>query len=130
MDSADSPRDAAAQAGPGPSGGTAATPKPNGPVAAAMLATGIGALVLGILTVLNEASEGIHDFLEWSERVGPLSGVTSLAVIAFVLSWGALYGGLRDRDLPWRPVIVATIVLLAIAVVLTYPPFFELFKSE
>jgi len=95
-----------------------------------MLATGIGALVLGILTVLNEASEGIHDFLEWSERVGPLSGVTSLAVIAFVLSWGALYGGLRDRDLPWRPVIVATIVLLAIAVVLTYPPFFELFKSE
>jgi hypothetical protein len=119
MDTPDTPANAAPQPGPGPSEGGAAPAIPNGPVAAAMLATGIG-----------EASEGVHDFLEWSERVGPLSGVTSLAVIAFVLAWGGLYAGLRDRDLPWRPLIVATVVLLAIALVFTYPPFFQLFKSD
>lgn len=95
-----------------------------------MLAAGIGAVVLGLFTVLSEASEGVHDFPEWSERVGPLSGKTSLGVIAFVLSWAGLYAGLRERDLPWRPLVVATVVLLAIAVVLTYPPFFTSFASE
>jgi hypothetical protein len=130
MDTPDTPANAAPQPGPGPSEGGAAPAIPNGPVAAAMLATGIGAFVLGLFTVLGEASEGVHDFLEWSERVGPLSGVTSLAVIAFVLAWGGLYAGLRDRDLPWRPLIVATVVLLAIALVFTYPPFFQLFKSD
>jgi hypothetical protein len=104
--------------------------KPNGPVAAVMLATGIGAFVLGLFTTLAEASEGIKDFLEWSEDVGPLSGKTSLAAIAFFVSWGGLYAGLRGRDVPWRPLIIAMIVLLAIAVVMTYPAFFTSFASE
>lgn len=130
MDTPDTPSNVAPQAGAGPAAATAAAAKPNGPVAAVMLATGIGAVVLGLFTVLSEASEGVHDFLEWSERVGPLSGKTSLGVIAFVLSWAGLYAGLRERDLPWRPLVVATVVLLAIAVVLTYPPFFTSFASE
>lgn len=130
MDTPDTPSNVAPQAGAGPAAATAAAAKPNGPVAAVMLATGIGAVVLGLFTVLSEASEGVHDFLEWSERVGPLSGKTSLGVIAFVLSWGGLYAGLRERDLPWRPLVVATVVLLAIAVVFTYPPFFTSFASE
>jgi hypothetical protein len=104
--------------------------KPNGPVAAVMLATGIGGFVLGLFTVLSEASEGVHDFLEWSERVGPLSGKTSLAAIAFVVSWVGLYAGLREREVPWRPLIIATIGLLAIAVICTYPAFFTSFASE
>lgn len=113
----------------GASEGTAAT-KPNGPVAAVMLAAGIGAVVLGLFTVLSEASEGIHDFLEWSERVGPLSGKTCLAAIAFLGSWGGLHAALRHREIEWRPLIATTIVLIAIALVLTFPPFFQLFKSD
>jgi hypothetical protein len=104
--------------------------KPNGPVVAVMLAAGIGAVVLGLFTVLNEASEGVHDFLDWSEGVGPLSGKTSLAVIAFVASWGGLHMAFRERDFVWKPVIIATIVMFAIALVFTYPAFFEAFKSE
>ena len=114
---------------PGDARGAAET-KPNGPVAAVMLATGIGALVLGILTTLSEASTGVHDFLDFSERVGPLSGKTIIAVIAFLVSWGGLQIALRDRDLEWRPVLTATIVLIGIGLLLTFPPFFQLFKSE
>jgi hypothetical protein len=104
--------------------------RPNGPVAAVMLAIGAGALVLGILTVLSEASEGIHEFLEFSERVGPLSGKTIFATLAFLLSWGGLHMALRDREVQWRPVIIALLALVAIALLLTFPPFFQLFKSD
>jgi hypothetical protein len=130
METPGPPRDAMPPAGAGPSEGERAGTRPNGPVVAAMLATGIGALVLGLLTILSEASEGVHDFLDWSERVGPLSGKTSLAVIALLVSWGGLHLILRDRDLEWRPVIAATVVLFALGFLFTFPPFFELFKSE
>jgi hypothetical protein len=114
-------------------GSPAAAPsedKPNGPAVAATLAAGIGTLVLGILTTLSEASEGVADFLNWSDRVGPLSGKTSLAVIAFLLSWGGIHMALREREVEWRPVITTTIVMVAIALLLTFPPFFQLFKSD
>ncbi len=108
----------------------AAAMKPNGPVAAVMLAAGIGTLVLGILTTLAEAKAGIAEFLELSERVGPLSGKTVFAVIAFVVSWGGLHMALRDREVEWRPVTIALMALVAIGLVLTFPPFFQLFKSD
>jgi hypothetical protein len=104
--------------------------KPNGPVVAVMIAAGIGALVLGIFTVLSEASESVHEFLEFSERVGPLSGKTVFGTAAFLLSWGGLHLVLRDRDLDWRPAITALLLLLAIGLVLTFPPFFQLFANE
>jgi hypothetical protein len=104
--------------------------KPNGPAVAVMLATGVGALVLGIFTVLSEASESVHEFLEFSERVGPLSGKTVFGTAAFLLSWAGLHLALRDREVDWRPAIAALLVLLAIGLVLTFPPFFQLFASE
>ena len=103
---------------------------PNGPVAAVMIASGIGALVLGVFTVLSEANEDIHDFLEFTERVGPLSGKVILASAAFLIGWGGLHMALRDRDVAWRTALAVALVLLAAALVLTFPPFFQLFKSE
>lgn len=114
---------------PGESQGHVAT-RPNGPVVAVTVATGIGALVLGIFTLLSEASESVHDFLEFSERVGPLSGKTVFGAAAFLLSWGGLHVALREREVAWRPAIVVFLVLLAVGLLLTFPPFFQLFKSE
>ncbi len=123
-----------AGAGEGPAGGTVAAPaalaKPNGPAVAVMLAAGIGALVLGLLTTVTEASTGLHDFLEFSERVGPLSGKTIFGAGAFLCSWGVLHVALKERELAWRPVIAAAIVLIAVALVLTFPPFFQLFETD
>jgi hypothetical protein len=121
---------AAAQTTTGPSAAAAPATRPNGPVAAVMLATGIGVLVLGILTTVTEASEGLHEFLEFSERVGPLSGKTILAVAAFLVSWGGLHLALRDREMAWRTVTIAMVAMIAAGFVLTFPPFFQLFESE
>jgi hypothetical protein len=101
-----------------------------GPVAAAVLAAGIGAFVLGLLTTLNEASTGVHDFLEFDEDVGPLSGKTIIAVIAYAASWAVLHGLWRRQNPALRPILIATVVLIALGILGTFPTFFQAFASE
>ena len=104
--------------------------RPTGPVAAAVLATGIGAFVLGLLTTLNEASTDVHDFLEFSDDVGPLSGKTILAVIAYFGSWGILHALWRRQNPALRPILIATVVLIALGILGTFPTFFQAFASD
>lgn len=49
---------------------------PDGPLAAALLAAGIGAFALGLFTTLAEASVGFRERLILNAGVGPLSGKT------------------------------------------------------
>lgn len=104
--------------------------RPSGPVAAAVLATGIGILALGLLTTISEASTGFSDFLAWSDRVGPLSGKTILAVIAFFASWAVLHLLWRRQDRPLRPILIAAGVLVVLGIVGTFPTFFEAFAPD
>src|SRR6266508_481775 len=104
--------------------------RPTGPVAAAVLATGIGAFVLGLLTTMNEASTGVHDFLEFDEGVGPLSGKTIIAVIAYFASWAILHGLWRRQNPALRPILIATAVLIVLGILGTFPTFFQAFASE
>ena len=59
--------------------------RPNGPVAAALLAGGLGAAVLGVLTTLSESSKSINEALNWWKPAGSLTGKASLAVGAWVV---------------------------------------------
>ena len=104
--------------------------RPSGPVAAVLLATGIGSLVLGILVIISEASESFADSLAYSERVGPLSGKTIWAVAAFVGSWAILGVLLRSREVDLRKVTIVAAILIALAFLGTFEPFFHLFASE
>ena len=63
-------------------------PLPNGAVAAALLAGGIGAFAVGLMTVLAEASEAIANLLRFSGPVGPLSGKTTVAVVIWLIAAG------------------------------------------
>lgn len=99
----------------------------DGLAAAALLAAGVGAFVLGLLTTLAEASTGIHDFLQFNDRVGPLSGKTIVAAIVyfgalliFALVW-------RGRQLALRPVVIASGTLLLLGFLGTFPIFFQAF---
>jgi hypothetical protein len=103
--------------------------RPTGPIAAAVLAVGIGAFVLGLLTTLSEAS-GVHDFLELDEDGGPLSGKTIIAVIAYLASGAVLHGLWRRQNPPLRPILIGTAVLVALGVLGTFPTFFQAFASE
>src|SRR5512134_2491464 len=92
------------------------TDRPTGPVAAATLAVGIGAFVLGLFTTLSEASTDVHDFLEFSTDVGPLSGKTILAVVAYFGSWAILHLLWRRQNQALRPILIATGVLVALGI--------------
>jgi hypothetical protein len=64
--------------------------KPNGPVAAALLAGGIGAATLGVVTTLAEASEGFAQALAWVPAVGP-DRKALVSVIVFFVAWLVLH---------------------------------------
>ena len=110
--------------------GLDALDRPTGPAAAAILATGIGAVVLGLLTTLNEASIDIKDFLELDKDVGPLSGKTTFAVIAYLVGWGVLHGLWRRQSPPLRPILILTAILIGLGILGTFPTFFQAFASE
>ena len=107
--------------------------RPDGPGAAAMTAAAIGVFALGLLTVLAEVSVGIHDWLEtwdFGQGVGPLAGKTTLAVIVWLVSWGALALGLRGKDVDLKPWIWASAILGILGVLGTFPPIFTAFAAE
>lgn len=101
--------------------------RPEGPVAAAILAGGVGALALGALTTLAEASTTIKDFLSWYDPVGPLSGKTTGAVIVWLVSWAVLHGMYRHKAVETRTALTMTLLLIALGVLGTFPVFFQLF---
>jgi len=104
------------------------TERPNGPAVAAMIAAGIGVLVLGILTTLAEANADVkNDILDIKTRVGPLSGKTTFAVVAYFVSWAALAPVLWKKTFALNTVFIITGVLLLAGFIGTYPKFFQLF---
>lgn len=100
--------------------------KPNGPVAAALLAGGIGSAVLGLATFGSEASEAIANSFKWYKPVGPLSGKSSLAIIAFFLSWIILNYVWQGKDTNFTRIANVALVLVAIGLILTFPPVWSL----
>ena len=101
--------------------------KPEGPVAAAVLASGIGALALGILTTLAEASTSFKDFLSFYDPVGPLSGKTIGAVVLWLVAWGVLHMMWKEKAVESSRVLTATLVLIGLGVLGTFPIFFQAF---
>jgi hypothetical protein len=109
--------------------GVAFTDKPEGPIAAAIIAGGVGAAALGLFTTLAEASTGVSDWLAWSDRVGPLSGKTIVAVGVWLVAWAVLHVALRRRPYETRRALVVSLVLIALGVLGTFPTFFQLFEE-
>ena len=102
----------------------------DGPPAAGLIAAGIGAAVLGLFVTWAEASTGMKDFLQWNDRVGPLSGKTVLAAIAYFGSFVVLGLWWRRKTFALRSILVATVILVVLGLIFTFPPIFQAFASE
>lgn len=102
----------------------------DGPPAAALIAAGVGAFVLGLFTTLAEASTGTKEFLQLTDDVGPLAGKTVFAVIAYFVSFLILGLVWRGRSFALKTILTVAIVLMALGVLMTFPPFFQAFASE
>jgi hypothetical protein len=104
--------------------------KPEGPIAAAMIAGGIGAAALGLFTTLAEASTDIKDWLDWNSDVGPLSGKTLMAVSIWIVSWAILHLLYRGKPYETRRAFTIAIVLIGVGVLGTFPTFFQAFTAD
>ena len=104
--------------------------KPEGPVAAAILAGGIGALALGLFTILAEASAGFKVLATLNAGVGALSGKAVFTVIAWLASWAGLHFVLRSKHFDVTKALLIALVLVAIGVLLTIPPIFVMFAPS
>lgn len=103
---------------------------PNGPVAASLIAGGIGAATIGLMTVLAEASEPIKNALNWWNPAGPLTGKSLTGVILFFLSWIVLHVIFRGKNVHFARAATVAFILLALGLLGTFPPFFTLFAAE
>ena len=110
--------------------------KPNGPVAAAFLAAGIGSLTLGIMVCLNELGGDISKFLAFDKNfglgsgVGPLSGKVSIMVLAYLISWVVLHFLWRGKEVNFGRIFSVALIMVAAGFILTFPPVFDLFAPK
>lgn len=102
----------------------------NGSSAAAILASGIGLAVTGLVTVTAENIPAWLNALAWSKPVGALEGKTTLGLIGWVVSWVILGVLWKDKEVKLRPVLLVTIILFVVGLLTTFPPFFDLFSKH
>ena len=98
---------------------------PDGTTAAALIAAGFGIFVLGLVTSAAAAAEGFKDWLKWDEAVGPLSGKSSLAFIAWLAVWPVLHFALYKRDGLLPAAIMISGILVLLGMIGIFPPIFE-----
>ena len=95
---------------------------PNGAGAAAILAAGIGCAVLGILATAGDIWASIGRALNIYNPTGTLSGVTTFAIIIWLVAWAVLGNMWRGRNVEMSRVGLLSFVGLAIGFLLTFPP--------
>jgi hypothetical protein len=101
--------------------------KREGPVAAAILAGGVGAFALGVLTTLAEMSPSLKEFLNFHDPVGPLAGKTTYAVLIWLVAWVVLHMAYRDKQVETRKALTVALVLVGLGALGTFPVFFQAF---
>jgi hypothetical protein len=101
--------------------------KPEGPIAAAIFAAGTGALTMGIVTTLVEASAPIKKALTLFTPVGPLSGKVAITIGVWLVVWLVLHLTLRRKPYETRRALAISLLLIGLGVLGTFPTFFQLF---
>jgi hypothetical protein len=99
---------------------------PNGSGAAAALAAGAGSMALAILSILADKAPAFRQTMIFYRPTGPLSGVTTCAILLWLILWTILHRRWRSRATPAR-IHALAVVLLCMSVLLTFPPIAALF---
>ena len=110
-----------------PRGSVSAMMMPNGPGAAAVLAAGIGCFALGVVSILADKVAAVARVLNLYRPTGPLSGVSTLAIVVWLVSWAVLHYYWQRRNVDLGRTIGIALLLLAGGLLLTFPPIGDLF---
>ena len=99
----------------------------NGSGAAAVLAAGIGSFLVALFALIADKSAVIKTLMVFYKPTGPLSGVTTCAIVAWLIVWLVLDRLWHKRRVAMGRIGVAALALLILGVLLTFPPIADLF---
>jgi hypothetical protein len=112
---------------PGVSTSVSSAIRPNGAGAAAILAAGTGAFLVSVFAILADQSAAVKRLMIFSKATGPLSGVTTCAIVLWLAAWAILHARWRDRTVALTRVNALAFALLILGLLLTFPPIADLF---
>jgi hypothetical protein len=99
----------------------------NGSGAAAILAAGIGAFMVAFFAIAADKMASFKSLMIFWKPTGPLSGVTTCAIVVWLAAWAVLELRWRERDVALARVGTVAFVLLGLSLLLTFPPIVDLF---
>jgi hypothetical protein len=100
---------------------------PNGGGAAAVLAAGIGAFAVALFALLGDKITWFKNLMIFYKPTGPLSGVTTCAIVVWLAAWCILHWLWSPRMLQMTRIRTVALALLIASVLLTFPPIEDLF---
>jgi len=98
----------------------------NGPGAAALVAAGIGSFLLALLAFVADKAPVFKSFMIFWKPTGVLSGVTTSAILAWLILWFVLHRLWRNKTVNLGLAATLSLVLLAASLLLTFPPIVDL----
>ena len=99
----------------------------NGSGAAALLSAGIGAFALAIIALAADKSAAIKSSLIFYKPTGPLSGVTTVAILIWLFTWVVLEWRWRQKTVALARINIIAFLLLGLGFLLTFPPIADIF---
>jgi len=100
---------------------------PNGAGAAAVLAAGLGSFAVAVFAILADKAAPIKSLMNFYKPTGPLSGVTTCAIVIWLAVWALLHRRWLWRNVEIGRVTAAAFILLFLSLLLTFPPLADLF---
>jgi len=111
-----------------PDVGTREAPsRTNGSAAAALVSAGISCFILAVLAILGDKLSFLKDPLTFYKPTGPLSGVTTVAILLWLITWGILEWRWRSKTVDAARTSVIALTLFVLGLILTFPPVADLF---
>ena len=96
----------------------------NGAALASFLAAGIGAFAVGFFVIVNET--GLFAAPALYGPAGGVSGRMTFAAVVWLIGWAVLHSRWKNRELESRRVYAATLVLITVGVILSFPPVWQI----
>jgi hypothetical protein len=103
---------------------------PNGHGAAAIVAAGVGCAMIGILALAGDASPAVNKALTFHKPTGALSGVTTVSILVWLVSWFILGRAWRAKNVNMVSTNIIAFGLLLVGLLLTFPPFMDLLQGR
>jgi hypothetical protein len=103
---------------------------PNGAAAAAILSAGAGCFCVSLFGLLGDAFPALAHVFNFYNPTGPLSGVTTAAIVIWLILWFVLSRCWGEKSLPMCKINAIAFLLLGAGLLLSFPPFGDLLQGK